>query len=168
MAVVTADILTHNGYKVVNNGAFFDTLLVDVSSKHHTADQVEIAAVKAGVNIRVIDSKTVGVSFGEAISKSDTIQLLSAFGINAAAAVEGAARVSHLQKSIVRESAFLTHPVFNIYHSETQMLRYMKNLENKDLSLNWSMISLGSCTMKLNATVEMAPITWSEVSFCPC
>ena len=91
------------------------------------------------------------LSFGEAISKSDTIKLLTAFGINAAAAVEGAARVSHLHKPIVRESAFLTHLVFNTHHSETQMLRYMKNLENKDLSLNWSMISL-------------APITWPEVS----
>ena len=168
MAVVTADILTKSGYKVVNDGQYFDTLKIDVSSKGKTAAQVQAAAVAAGANVRVIDATTVGVAFGESITKADTAALLSAFGVsNATAALDAAAaagaRTSNIASAVQRQSEFLTHPVFNTHHSETQMLRYMKSLEQKDLSLNWSMISLGSCTMKLNATVEMAPVTWPEV-----
>jgi glycine dehydrogenase len=167
MAVVTADVLTAQGFTVVNNGAFFDTLCVDVSSKGMTSSQVQAKAVAAGVNVRIVDDLTVTLSFGEAITRDDTAALLSAFGVvdaPAAMAKAGKVRTSNIPAALRRGSSFLTHPVFNSYHSETQLLRYMKSLENKDLSLNWSMISLGSCTMKLNATAEMAPVTWPEVS----
>jgi glycine dehydrogenase len=164
MAVVTADILAANGYKVLNSGSFFDTLLVDVSAHGKTAEQIEAAAIAVGVNVRRVDGSKVGLSFGESHTKLDVAALLSAFGVtDAVAQMDKARRSSDLKSGLQRESAFLTHPVFNTHHSETQMLRYMKALESKDLSLNWSMISLGSCTMKLNATVEMAPVTWPEV-----
>jgi len=170
MAVVTADILTAQGYTVANDGAFFDTLHIDVSTAGKSAAAVASAASSAGCNVRVIDDKTVGVSFGEAITKEDAVTLLAAgFGVSdAAAAVEAAvgagARTYNISPSLERDSAYLTHPVFNTHHSETQMLRYMKFLENKDLSLNFSMISLGSCTMKLNASTEMLPVTWPTVA----
>jgi len=92
------------------------------------------------------------------------IVLLYTFGIaDGDTQIEKATRTCNVAAGLERSSPFLTHPVFNTHHSETQMLRYMKALESKDLSLNWSMISLGSCTMKLNATAEMAPVTWPEV-----
>ena len=159
MASSSAGALAAAGY-AVDKTAFFDTIKVDVSSKGKTAKDVQAAAIKAGVNIRVIDAKTVGVSFGEAITKADVVNLISAFGIT-----ESALSTSFINKiptAIQRSSSFMTHPNFNTYHSETQMLRYLKSLENRDLSLNFSMISLGSCTMKLNASVEMAPVTWPE------
>jgi glycine dehydrogenase len=117
---------------------------------------VQALASGYGVNVRVIDDRTVGVSFGEAITKDDTLALLRAFGIDDGAAALNAATATFsgeaaIPPSLARSSPFLTHPVFNTHRSETQMLRYLKHLENKDLSLNWSMISLGSCTMKLNA-----------------
>lgn len=170
MAAITAKALisANKGYKVLNDGAFFDTIKIDVSGNNGmTATQLQAAAVEQGVNVRVIDDHTVGVSFGEAITKNDVIALLTAFGVPASQLDIAAATtttVSNISPVFARESKYLTHPVFNSYHSETQMLRYMKTLENRDLSLNWSMISLGSCTMKLNATVEMAPITWPEVA----
>lgn len=166
MATVTADILEKNGYKIMNKNGFFDTIMIDVSTKGKTSLQIEQAAIAAGVNVRVINETTVGISFGEAITKNDVIALLSAFDITNSATILDATptRIMNISENLQRKSEFLTHPVFNTHHSETQMLRYMKSLENKDLSLNWSMISLGSCTMKLNATAEMAPVTWPEVA----
>lgn len=163
MTTVTADILTASGFQVQNKDNYFDTIVVDVSSKGLTSAQVQANAVKAGVNVRVVDGKRVAVSFGESITQEDTAALLSAFGVTSAN-LESAKRVKNLPTGLSRSSPFLTHPVFNTHHSETQMLRYMKSLEQKDLSLNWSMISLGSCTMKLNASVEMFPVTWPETA----
>jgi len=164
MAVVTADLLSSAGYKILNDGAFFDTLLIDVSSKGITSTSIQSRCISALVNVRIIDDVTVGVSFGEAITKQDTLNLLRAFGIShPEEQLNNSNRTYNVPAHLERESAFMTHPVFNTYHSETQMMRYMKSLEQKDLSLNWSMISLGSCTMKLNAAVEMAPVTWPEV-----
>lgn len=165
MTTVTADILSKSGFEVINKDQFFDTIAVDVSSKGMTAQQVQQRAVANGINVRVIDDKRVGVSFGESINKDDTVALLKAFSIdNGDEEIAKSERSACIPVHLQRTSSYLTHPNFNTHHSETQMLRYMKELENKDLSLNWSMISLGSCTMKLNASVEMFPVTWPETA----
>lgn len=151
MAVVTAEILTLEGFKVVNKDAFFDTLLIDVSSKKGTITSAKIQedAINLGLNIRVIDNNMVGISFGEAITKQDTIHLLTAFGVkNPTQAISVVTNSNNyhmntISTNLQRTTEILTHPVFNTHHSETQMLRYLKSLEQKDLSLNWSMISLG-------------------------
>jgi len=156
MAVATANALKASGAKV-SSAPFFDTFTVDVGAGG--AAGIQAKAAELGVNLRVVDANTVGISFGEAITRSDTESLLKAFGASSSA-LTGAS--SAVPASLQRTSPFLTHSVFNTYRSETQMLRYMKYLESRDLSLNFSMISLGSCTMKLNASVEMAPVTWPE------
>ncbi|KAG5190576.1 glycine dehydrogenase [Tribonema minus] len=164
MAKTTAIALKEAGYGVPST-PFFDTFTVDVSAKGATASAIAAAAANHGVNVRVIDDKTVGLSFGEAHTKGDVEALLGAFGVGAGA-LEGAAAAAAgdggFGAPFARTTPYMTHPVFNTHHSETQMLRYLKSLENKDLSLNTSMISLGSCTMKLNATSEMIPVTWPE------
>lgn len=170
MAVATATALKAAGYTLpsVSDSSrfFFDTFTVDVSSRGKTSQQVQDAAAAAGVNVRVINDKLVGISFGESITRADTDALVSAFGLTPSqlTAALGANPVGSIPQAVVRTSEFLTHPVFNTYKSETQMLRYMKHLENKDLALNFSMISLGSCTMKLNSSVEMFPVTWPETA----
>jgi glycine dehydrogenase len=161
MAVATADALSASGFKVLTP-AFFDTFTVDVSSKGMTAADIQRNSDGYQVNVRVIDDKTVGIAFGEAITEADTIRLLKCFGVASSALNKSTGVASTIPAVLARESPFLTHPVFNTHHSETQMLRYLKSLEQKDLSLNTSMISLGSCTMKLNASVEMVPVTWPE------
>ena len=119
-------------FQIENDGAFFDTLRVNVSAAGKTAAQIEAAAIAQGANVRHIDANTVGLSFGEAITHADTVKLLTAFGVaDAAGAINKVDRVKHVAKNVERESAYLTHPVFNTHHSETQMLRYMKSLENK-------------------------------------
>eukprot|EP00606_Chrysophyceae_sp_TOSAG23-5_P000133 GSChrysophyteH2.ASY1.ANO1.1322.1 assembled CDS len=158
MTAATAEALTGAGYKLKHT-EFFDTLCIDVSSKGKTSADLAAAASAAGANIRIIDETHVGISFGETISKEDTMNLLSVFGITDEPNVNPESSFGNLN----RESDFMTHPNFNSHHSETQMLRYLKSLEKKDLSLDHSMIALGSCTMKLNATTEMLPVTWNEV-----
>ena len=161
MAVVTANALREAGFSI-SSEPFFDTFVVDVSSKGKTSSDIQKAAAAVGVNVREISPYQVGISFGEAITKPDVVALLCAFGVPSSAL--DAAPVTVIPESLQRSSKYLTHPVFNTHKSETQMLRYIKNLENKDLSLNFSMISLGSCTMKLNASVEMFPVTWPETA----
>ncbi|KAG5188674.1 glycine dehydrogenase [Tribonema minus] len=163
MAKTTATALSQAGFKV-SSAPYFDTFTVDVASKGKDAAAVAGKAASLGVNVRVVDSATVGLSFGEAHTKDDVEALLGAFGVEASAldAAAAAAAGSGVDAAFARATPYMTHPVFNTHHSETQMLRYLKSLENKDLSLNTSMISLGSCTMKLNATSEMIPITWPE------
>jgi glycine dehydrogenase len=145
------------------NKYFFDTLTINVDSK-----QAEIIqrAEAAQFNLRVIGSNQVGISLDETTSPEKLQTLLSIF-----AGDKTAPTVANLNQQITdaaiptslqRQSDFLTHPVFNSYHSETEMLRYMKRLESRDIALNYSMIALGSCTMKLNATAEMIPVTWPE------
>lgn len=168
MTVATAFALKGAGYVVSNspgqNSAtsspmFFDTFCVDVREKGG-ALKIQAAAAENNVNLRVIDENTVGCSFGEAITRQDTEAMLRAFGVTPDKLQKQVTDI--LPDNLVRSSEYLTHPVFNSYHSETQMLRYMKKLESRDLSLNFSMIALGSCTMKLNATVEMQPVSWPE------
>ena len=172
MTKYIAIILSQAGYTIVNKTNYFDTLLIDVSTRNTTSDIIQKACIHNGVNIRVIDSTHIGISLGEAITRDDVYALLAGFGIDKKdllksttyATSEEASRTTVLTPFFQRTSAYMTHNVFNTYHSEHKMLRYMKQLENKDLSLNYSMISLGSCTMKLNATTEMIPITWNETA----
>ena len=148
----------------VTDGPFFDTFTVDVSTKGVTSAHVQAGAVKVGANVRIIDDKTVGISMGEGITRHDVSALLSsAFGISKPD-ISADISLMEVHPSVARDSDIMTHPIFHQHHSETQMLRYLKTLENRDLALNHSMISLGSCTMKLNATAEMIPVTWP--TFC--
>jgi glycine dehydrogenase len=138
---------------------YFDTLKIQVSNAQLIVDSLE----KIGINVRCIDDKHIGVSFDETTTAED---------VNAIADVLGFAKISfsdslqNIPEFATRTSEFLTHPVFNSHHSESKMMRYIKSLEDKDLALNRSMISLGSCTMKLNAATEMIPVSspyWGSI-----
>jgi glycine dehydrogenase len=147
-----------------SDGHFFDTFTVDVSSKGMNATQVQAGAVSVGANVRIIDENTVGISMGEGITRDDVRKLLSGAFKVSDADLSADDSLTKVDPRHARQGEILTHPIFRLHHSETQMLRYLKTLENRDLALNHSMISLGSCTMKLNATSEMIPVTWPE--FC--
>jgi glycine dehydrogenase len=144
----------------VEDGAFFDTLAVKVPGQ---AAAVIAAALASGINLRRLDADTVGVSFDETTSCADAAAVTAAFGAVSVTAC-GCGTGQEWPQGLARVTPFLTQRVFNSYHSETEMLRYLKRLETKDLALNESMIALGSCTMKLNATSEMMPLSWPEVS----
>jgi glycine cleavage system P protein (glycine dehydrogenase) len=160
--------LSKLGFKQTNS-LFFDTLKVDLGG--HLADKILSIANDARVNFRYVDNRHIGISIDEPTQIDDIWQIAQIFAKsigrdyqipnleNTSKDIE----VKYPQK-LARTSDFLTHPVFNKYHTETKMLRYIKSLENKDLSLNTSMIPLGSCTMKLNATTEMIPLSWAEFS----
>jgi glycine dehydrogenase len=163
LARVASRELSKAGFSI-NEAEFFDTFTVDVSSKGMTSADVQQRAVGIGANVRVIDEKTVGIAMGEGITRDDLFALLSeAFKVEVPD-VTADDSLTKIESKYAREGEILVHPIFRQHHSETQMLRYLKSLENKDLALNHSMISLGSCTMKLNATSEMIPVTWPE--FC--
>ncbi|MBF7730098.1 aminomethyl-transferring glycine dehydrogenase [Pseudomonas sp. N040] len=162
LTVVLAAGLAQKGFKRLNQH-FFDTLTVQVGSQ-----QAEILARAhlQGINLRVIGSEQIGVSLDETCNADTVASVFDLFfgedhGLDVAALDAGSV-ASGIPAGLERSSAYLTHPVFNTHHSETEMLRYLKQLENKDLALNAAMIPLGSCTMKLNATSEMIPITWPE------
>jgi glycine dehydrogenase len=157
-----ASLVTQAGVKVTTTN-YFDTLVVEVGAK--AAKTLAEKAEKAGLLVRVVNESAVGVSFDEAKGIDDLVQLLAVFGANVTpAAVEKAIQSAKtsIPKNLTRGNDYLTHRVFNSYHSETEFLRYVRKLEGRDLSLGFSMIPLGSCTMKLNATSEMLPVTWSE------
>ncbi|RRJ83037.1 aminomethyl-transferring glycine dehydrogenase [Aestuariirhabdus litorea] len=143
------------------NSSYFDTLSLDLGERR---EALLAAAEAAGYNLYAGDAGVVTLSLNECCSRSDVetlweILLGAGHGLSVAALD---AESSAIPAALKREEAILTHEVFNRYHSETEMLRYLKRLENKDLSLTHSMIALGSCTMKLNATSEMIPVTWAE------
>jgi glycine dehydrogenase len=161
LARVASREVTNAGFKV-NEAEFFDTFTVDVSSKGMTAADVQAGAASVGANVRIINDTTVGVSMGEGITRNDLSALLSGAFKIASPDVSADDSLTKIESKYAREGEILEHPIFHQHRSETQMLRYLKTLENKDLALNHSMISLGSCTMKLNATSEMIPITWPE------
>ncbi len=144
----------------VRHGVFFDTLRVQTAS----ADEVLARALERGINLRWIDATDVGIALDETVSAADLAELLAVFGEGRE--VEDLAREvdPRFTGPLARQSAYLEHAVFNEHHSEHEMLRYLRRLERRDLSLTTSMIPLGSCTMKLNGTTEMVPVTWPEVS----
>lgn len=148
------------GFKQINQ-YYFDTLKVAVED----AGSIRKLAEGRSINFRYFDSQHIGISLDETTSPEDVQQIIEVF----ATAASKSYKIQNLNgvevswpASLVRTSKYLTHPVFNTHHSEHEMLRYIKRLENKDLSMVHSMISLGSCTMKLNATAEMIPVTWPE------
>ncbi|HEV2966289.1 MAG TPA: aminomethyl-transferring glycine dehydrogenase [Chthoniobacterales bacterium] len=145
--------LAASDLKIVHEN-FFDTLHVDLGDK--SADEIMSRAAKAGINLRKLRDHAVGVSVDETTTEKDLLALYELFETKLTRRVEARSPVAN------RTSAFLTHPVFNTHDTETEMLRYLKKLESRDLSLCHSMIPLGSCTMKLNATAEMFPISWPE------
>ena len=147
------------GHEMVHRD-FFDTLRVRPAKG---AEAVLGAAREARMNLRDFGDGTIGVALDETVTPADLDDLLAVFGAGGSAAELAASfEPAGYPAHIVRCSPFLTHPVFNSYHSETEMLRYIHRLESRDLSLNTSMIALGSCTMKLNATTQMTPVTWPE------
>ena len=145
---------------------FFDTLTIPLGTGH--AEKVFARADELKMNLRRLDNHTLGVSFDETSTREDVENLWKAFALAADKPLSEsfdsieAVVTSPIPAALVRTSEFLTHPVFNSHHSETEMLRYMTRLQSKDLSLAHSMIPLGSCTMKLNSTSEMIPVTWPE------
>ncbi|MES2439532.1 MAG: aminomethyl-transferring glycine dehydrogenase [Verrucomicrobiota bacterium] len=146
-----------NGGVAIEIGPFFDTLVAKITGK---ADSVLSAAAASGINLRRIDADHVGISLDETSTADDLEVICAAFGVKANLEVTSGVA---WHEGHARNTAFLDQKVFNSYHSETDMLRYLKRLESKDLALNESMIALGSCTMKLNATSEMMPLSWPEV-----
>ncbi|WP_031164583.1 aminomethyl-transferring glycine dehydrogenase [Streptosporangium roseum] len=158
-AVVLAEGLRHGGVEVVHD-TFFDTVLARVPGR---AAQVVAAARDNGVNLRLVDDDHVGVTCDEKTELIHLEQVLAAFEVNGAVLTDlDAATHDALPAALSRVSDYLTHPVFHSHRSETAMLRYLRRLQDKDIALDRSMIPLGSCTMKLNATTEMEPITWPE------
>ncbi|MFA0924205.1 aminomethyl-transferring glycine dehydrogenase [Xanthomonas fragariae] len=173
LAAILAAALRHVGVNVGEH--FFDTLHV----KAIDAEAIHAKARAAGINLRAIDNEAVGISLDETTTRADVVALAALFGAQlddaqAGASVAGgrmpgvnidaldATTTDALPQGLLRTSAFLTHPVFNTHHSEHELLRYMRSLADKDLAMDRTMIPLGSCTMKLNATAEMIPVTWPE------
>lgn len=160
MTSVLAQGLRTAGYTIENDGAFFDTLSVKVESSSAVLQK----ALEKQINLRAINAHTVSMTLDESVTQQDVADLFSIFSkegqqINLEQALDAP---SGIPVPLKRASPFLQHPVFNSYRSETEMLRYIHQLQSRDLSLVHSMIPLGSCTMKLNATTEMVPVTWPE------
>jgi glycine dehydrogenase len=152
-AVRLADALRGAGL-TVRHESFFDTLTVDVPGR---ADPLVAAALDRGVNLRRVDDDTIGIALDETTDDDVLTRVAAAFGATLAATGEPA-----IPAALARTSEYLTHPVFSAHRSETEMLRYLRSLADQDVALDRSMIPLGSCTMKLNATTEMAAVTWPE------
>ncbi|MFF7444380.1 aminomethyl-transferring glycine dehydrogenase [Streptomyces sp. NPDC008122] len=157
-AAILAAGLTAGGVEVVH-GSYFDTLAVRVPGK---ADEVVAAAREAGVNLYRADADLVYVSCDETTTRAQLAAVWGAFGVTADVAALDAATEDTLPAGLLRSDAYLTHPVFHAHRSETSMLRYLRKLADRDYALDRGMIPLGSCTMKLNATTEMEPVTWPE------
>lgn len=163
-----ASIAETMGYKVLND-VFFDTVTLDVTAAAGTADAVHNSSIAAHINLRKVDDFRVGVTFDESVTPEDFVALTNVFASAASTTLValsdlGNPSPSHIPPSFKRISPYLSHSVFNRHHSETEMLRYINHLASKDIGLVHSMIPLGSCTMKLNSTSSMIPITWSEFS----
>lgn len=160
------------GYKVTNGPTFFDTLTIQASSSPaKSAAALHEASLAAGLNLRKVDDDHVGVTLDESVKPQELVALINVFASTAGASPvdlnslsSSTVTESSIPSDLRRTSAFLPHPVFNTHHSETEMLRYIFHLASKDLGLVHSMISLGSCTMKLNSTSSMIPLTWPEFS----
>jgi glycine dehydrogenase len=157
-----ADALEERGYDLVSR-YFFDTIVVKVDDVTPFREKAE----RQQINFRYYDKQHIGISLDETTTTSDLFDVINSFVNDVEAvdySIEHEGSLDTIPTALTRTSDFLTHQVFNAHHSETQMMRYIKMLENKDLSLNTSMISLGSCTMKLNAASEMIPLSWTHWS----
>ncbi|HHK8464409.1 TPA: aminomethyl-transferring glycine dehydrogenase [Vibrio parahaemolyticus] len=161
MTAILAAGLTKGGFELAHN-SFFDTITINTGEK---TQDLYTKALAADINLRALPGK-LGISLDETTTVADVEALFAVFGVKedvTALSTEIAGNeFAAIPEALRRTSEYLTHPVFNTYHSETQMMRYLKQLENKDFSLTHGMIPLGSCTMKLNAAAEMLPITWPE------
>jgi glycine dehydrogenase len=158
---VLSNSLNELGFKNINTN-YFDTLAIEAN-----ADNIKAIAEKNQINFRYINQNLIGISLDETTSQKDVLDIVYVFAESlekneAEIAFDSDDILTSIPSFATRTSEYLTHPVFNTYRSESQMMRYIKQLENKDLSLNTSMISLGSCTMKLNAASEMIPVSWAE------
>ncbi len=142
----------------IRHAAFFDTLAIDTDGA--TAKKLHAAAAAQRINLRPLSDTAVAVALDETVTAADLTDLVAVFALGRRAAPAADAPTA-IPPALARTSPYLTHPVFERYHSETEMLRYLKRLEDRDLSLTAAMIPLGSCTLKLNATAEMVPVTWS-------
>jgi glycine dehydrogenase len=148
-----ATSLTANGWKLENT-SWFDTLCVEVDDATHIVQEAELA----GFNFRKISPTSVGLSLDETTTEDELRVICAVFGSEPQNSSSG------IPKNLMREVDYLSHPLFHDYRTETEILRYLKRLENKDISLTRAMIPLGSCTMKLNAAAEMIPVSWPEFS----
>ncbi|MEH2304734.1 aminomethyl-transferring glycine dehydrogenase [Nostoc sp.] len=166
LTVLLAEGLKRLGYSISSKD-FFDTLRVELG--RHNLEDILVNSKQLQINLRIFDATAVGISLDETTTVDDVLHILAIFaGENELpfsleewfSPLLSISPSPHL--SLSRTSTYLTHPVFNRYHSETELLRYLHKLESKDLSLTTSMIPLGSCTMKLNATAEMIPVSWEE------
>ena len=157
LTTTLAQALENLGH-TVSHQAFFDTIRVELEGI--SSQEIRTRAATKQINLRYFADNAIAISLDETVSQQDLIDLISIFsGDESAIAISS---IKSIPESLTRNTAYLTHPVFNSYHSESALLRYIHRLQAKDLSLTTSMIPLGSCTMKLNATSEMLPVTWSE------
>ncbi|MGD1471143.1 aminomethyl-transferring glycine dehydrogenase [Vibrio harveyi] len=161
MTAILAAGLTKGGFELAHN-SFFDTITINTGAQ---TEELYAKALAADINLRKLGTQ-LGVSFDETTTVADVEALFAVFSVKeevAALSTEIAGNeFAAIPEALRRTTEYLTHPVFNTHHSETQMMRYLKQLENKDFSLTHGMIPLGSCTMKLNAAAEMIPVTWPE------
>jgi glycine dehydrogenase len=158
----TAEAIEERGFDLLSQN-YFDTITVVCDDVKRIREKAEAQMI----NLRYIDNRHIGISLDETTTIADLYDLINCFENDVdpvAFSIASDATLDHLPVSLTRSSSYLTHPVFNAHRSESQMMRYIKSLENKDLSLNTSMISLGSCTMKLNAASEMMPLSWAHWS----
>jgi glycine dehydrogenase len=154
-----AGALAGLGYRLVH-ARFFDTIAVDVAAT--ATARLHEAARARRINLRMLSSTRIGIALDETTTADDVKDLAEVFALGTPVTLEDGRDGRALPRDVMRTTPYLTHPVFNSHHSETEMLRYLKRLEDRDLSLTSAMIPLGSCTMKLNATSEMLPVTWPE------
>jgi glycine dehydrogenase len=159
---IVAESIEARGFQLVTQN-YFDTITI----KADDIKSIKEKAERQKINLRYIDDNCIGISLDETTMIDDLYDLINCFenDVNAVGfSIEEDAMPEHIPSFAKRNSSYLAHPVFNLHRSESQMMRYIKSLENKDLSLNTSMISLGSCTMKLNAATEMIPLSWNHWS----
>ena len=160
LAKTAADAIEERGFELVSNN-FFDTIVVKTKDNKVIREKAE----RQQINLRYFSNGYIGISIDETTDVADLYDLINCFENDqdpVAFDIHHDAEPNYIPAALTRTSHFLSHPVFNTHRSESQMMRYIKQLENKDLSLNTSMISLGSCTMKLNAASEMMPLSWSH------
>ena len=161
-AEVFADAVKGYGFEVITK-SFFDTVTLHVPGRAH---MLWAKAKEKRINLRFVDADHLGISFDQSTRRQELMKLLSVFKSDAESRTDvdaiDAKAGEVIPLALRRTSDFLTHPVFSMYHSETEMMRYLRHLQCKDLALDQAMIALGSCTMKLNATSEMIPVTWRE------